>query len=272
MPRTVRAVPRWALEAAAQRKHQVEDRSALDVVLGRFLVVRHLLACGCEVGAACWGLRVSHAALRLCGRAGSLRLATGNGRRTPTPRAQHAASRVCRESRLLNSCCTAKDQPLLGRRDALLLLDSLLDARDRVVALDIDLDLLASQRFHLDLPAASTWCQWRGLANTRVCLLGFAARHARSWLEQAAERSAAVLSQRACTGEAHLSGSTLFMSSGRHPALPRSGMGGRSVPTRSASRSWPWSPAGAPRGRACGSRERGGERLRARGRGSDARD
>lgn len=41
-----------ALEAATEREHQVKDRSALNVVLGRLLVVGHLLACGCEVGAA----------------------------------------------------------------------------------------------------------------------------------------------------------------------------------------------------------------------------
>lgn len=66
------------------------------------------------------------------------------------------------------SCGTAEDQPLLGRRDALLLLHPLLDARDRVVALNVDLDLLASQRFDLDLPPEQAPGQPTGLAKTRV--------------------------------------------------------------------------------------------------------
>ena len=49
----------------------------------------------------------------------------------------------------------AKDQALLRRRDALLLLHSLLDARDGVVALDVDLNLLAGQRLDLDLRGAA---------------------------------------------------------------------------------------------------------------------
>merc|ERR1719323_2266019 len=43
-----------------------------------------------------------------------------------------------------------EDESLLRRRDPFLLLNSLLDPLDLVSGLDVDLDLLASQRLHLD--------------------------------------------------------------------------------------------------------------------------
>ena len=64
----------------------MEDRSALNVVLGRLLVVGHLLACGCEAGAAELGAALPTVALRLP--AGSFRLGAGNGGRTATPQGQ----------------------------------------------------------------------------------------------------------------------------------------------------------------------------------------
>ena len=48
-----------------------------------------------------------------------------------------------------------EDEPLLDGRDALLLLDALLDAVDRVGVLDVDLDLLAGERLDLDGEAAA---------------------------------------------------------------------------------------------------------------------
>ena len=49
----------------------------------------------------------------------------------------------------------ARGSPLLDRRDALLLLDALLDALDRVRELDVDLDLLAGERLHFNLRTAT---------------------------------------------------------------------------------------------------------------------
>ena len=45
----------------------------------------------------------------------------------------------------------ARGSPLLDRRDALLLLDALLDTLDGVGGFDVDLNLLARQGLHLDL-------------------------------------------------------------------------------------------------------------------------
>lgn len=45
----------------------------------------------------------------------------------------------------------ARCSPLLDRRDALLLLDALLDTLDGVGGFDVDLNLLARQGLHLDL-------------------------------------------------------------------------------------------------------------------------
>ena len=80
LPPTEHTAPPWALEAATEREHQVEDRSALNVVLGRLLIVRHLLACGCEVWELLsWRLRLPRRAVALRMAACSLRLVAGNG-------------------------------------------------------------------------------------------------------------------------------------------------------------------------------------------------
>jgi hypothetical protein len=80
LPPTEHTAPPWALEAATEREHQVEDRPALNVVLGRLLIVRHLLACGCEVWELLsWRLRLPRRAVALRMAACSLRLVAGNG-------------------------------------------------------------------------------------------------------------------------------------------------------------------------------------------------
>lgn len=61
-----------------------------------------------------------------------------------------------RESRQQEGWRRTENQALLRRRNALLFLDALLDARDGIVGLDVDLDLLSGQRLHLDLSAAET--------------------------------------------------------------------------------------------------------------------
>lgn len=48
-----------------------------------------------------------------------------------------------------------KDKPLLRRRNTLLLLNALLDPRDRLVTLNINLNLLAGERLDLDLRITS---------------------------------------------------------------------------------------------------------------------
>ena len=142
-------------------------------------------------------------ALRLA--AGSLRLAAGRGWRTATPRAQHGHRARAGAAAPPTSCGTAEDQPLLGRRDALLLLHPLLDARDRVVALNVDLDLLASQRFYLDLPPSRGQVSVQGVAKTwlRGAARTFMAR--KRWLDGLRGSQSAT-----CTGEAHSSGSWQF--------------------------------------------------------------
>ena len=51
----------------------------------------------------------------------------------------------------------AEYQALLHGRDALLLLDLLLDLRDKVRGLNVDLDLLAGERLDLDLHETFQW-------------------------------------------------------------------------------------------------------------------
>ena len=138
-------------------------------------------------------------ALRLA--AGSLRLAAGRGCRGPST----AIARVPGAAAPPTSCGTTEDQPLLGRRDALLLLHPLLDARDRVVALNVDLDLLASQRFYLDLPPSRGQVSVQGVAKTwlRGAARTFMAR--KRWLDGLRGSQSAT-----CTGEAHSSGSWQF--------------------------------------------------------------
>ena len=116
-----------------------------------------------------------------------------------------AIARVPRAAAPPTSCGTAKDQPLLGRRDALLLLHPLLDARDRVVALNVDLDLLASQRFYLDLPPSRGQVSVQGVAKTwlRGAARTFMAR--KRWLDGLRGSQSAT-----CTGEAHSSGRSQF--------------------------------------------------------------
>ena len=52
-----------------------------------------------------------------------------------------------------------EDETLLCWGNALLLLDTLLDARDFVVGLNIELDLLAGQGAHFDLEEKPTKCR-----------------------------------------------------------------------------------------------------------------
>lgn len=89
-------------DATSQCEHEVEYRASFDVIIGRLLIIRHLL---------------------------------------PT-----------------------KYETLLGRRNALLLLNALLNPRDRLVALNVYLDFLARQRLHLDLRNAR---EARGIAKRR---------------------------------------------------------------------------------------------------------
>ena len=100
---------------------------------------------------------------------------------------------------------SGEDEPLLDGWDPLLLLHPLLDARDRVVALNVDLDLLASQRFYLDLPPSRGQVSVQGVAKTwlRGAARTFMAR--KRWLDGLRGSQSAT-----CTGEAHSSGSWQF--------------------------------------------------------------
>ena len=93
--------PPRSLGATTEREHQVEDRPALNVVLRRLLVVRHLLACGCKVGAA---ELEPESPMPRCGFAAGCRQPSPCGRAWMAH--SHAAgparpSRACREPRLL---------------------------------------------------------------------------------------------------------------------------------------------------------------------------
>ena len=71
---------------------------------------------------------------------------------------------------LVGHLLASEDEALLRRRDPLLLLHALLDPRDEVVRLDVNLNLLASERLHLDL--------WLAAGGVGV-RCGQQARHAR---------------------------------------------------------------------------------------------
>lgn len=97
--------------AASQRQHQMEHGAALHLVVGSGLIV-------------------------IPAQGGDLSLSRNAQQQTETNRRSHA------------HLFAGEDQPLLLRRNALLLLDALLDAVHLVGGLDVDLDLLAGEGLH----------------------------------------------------------------------------------------------------------------------------
>ena len=184
--------PPRSLEATTEREHQVEDRPALNVVLRRLLVVRHLLACGCKVGAA---ELEPESPMPRCGFAAGCRQPSPCGRAWMAH--SHAAgparpSRACREPRLLQpaaappkiSRCWGGGMPSFSSTLSLM--------REIVSSLSMSISIsLPVSVFTLICHRAEARSAYRASPK-----LGSAARHARSWLEKGGWTVCAVLSQR----------------------------------------------------------------------------
>ena len=212
--------PPRSLEATTEREHQVEDRPALNVVLRRLLVVRHLLACGCKVGAA---ELEPESPMPRCGFAAGCRQPSPCGRAWMAH--SHAAgparpSRACREPRLLQpaavppkiSRCWGGGMPSFSSTLSLM--------REIVSSLSMSISIsLPVSVFTLICHRAEARSAYRASPK-----LGSAARHARSWLEKGGWTVCAVLSQRPAQARRTLQAAGSFSDSG-HRARPALGLG-----------------------------------------------
>ena len=212
--------PPRSLEATTEREHQVEDRPALNVVLRRLLVVRHLLACGCKVGAA---ELEPESPMPRCGFAAGCRQPSPCGRAWMAH--SHAAgparpSRACREPRLLQpaaappkiSRCWGGGMPSFSSTLSLM--------REIVSSLSMSISIsLPVSVFTLICHRAEARSAYRASPK-----LGSAARHARSWLEKGGWTVCAVLSQRPAQARRTLQAAGNFSDSG-HRARPALGLG-----------------------------------------------